>query len=76
MGHHINAIIGSQQTLANLIERLGQPGPTEMAFGLSMVPLDERRLDLPAMSVEPSFDGFTYLTLKMGAEQEQFKILR
>jgi hypothetical protein len=29
-----------------LIKRLGQPGPTETAFGLSIVALDEQRLDL------------------------------
>jgi len=65
MGHHINAIIGSRQTLAKLIERFGQPGPAELAFGLCIVPLDERRLDLLAMSVAPSFDGFTYLMREM-----------
>lgn len=71
MAHDINAIIGSRQTLANLIERLGRPGrpgPTELTFGLSIMPLDERRLDLLAMSVERPFDGFTYLKLKMADE--------
>lgn len=61
MGHHINAIIGSRISLAPLISKLGGPPPTELDFGLVIVPLDEERLDALAMSDEGPHEGFTYL---------------
>ena len=62
MGHHINALIGRRSVLTSLIDRLGAPAPTELPFELVIVPLDERRLDILALSTAPAFDGFTYLT--------------
>ena len=62
MGHHINALIGTNEALRSLAKRLGSPAPTELSFGLVIIPLDEQRLDDLAMSVEPAIDGFTYLT--------------
>ncbi len=62
MGHSINAVIGNQKALAPLITQLGAPDPTELDFGLVIVPLDEARLDALAVSEEASYDGFTYLT--------------
>lgn len=67
MGHRINALIGSPQTLAGLAARLGPPEPTRIAFGLSIVPLDEQRMDAIATSGEPAFEGFTYLDPGMAA---------
>jgi hypothetical protein len=68
MGHHINAVIGSSKALASLADRLGSPDPVELPFDLVIIPLDEQRLDAIAMSVEPAFDGFTYLTPTMARE--------
>lgn len=62
MGHQINAIIGSERTLLGLAARLGPPRPTEVGLNLWALPLNEQRLDMMAMSVEPRFDGFTYLS--------------
>jgi hypothetical protein len=62
MGHHINALIGTNEALKGLVTRLGPPAPTELSFGLVIIPLDEQRLDDLAMSIEPAIDGFTYLT--------------
>lgn len=61
MGHSINALIGARQTLSDLIERFGTPWPTELGFGLVIVPLDEGRLDALAMSEQPVCEGFNYL---------------
>lgn len=68
MGHHINALIGTHQALENFVIRLGSPAPTELPFGLVIIPLDEERLDAIAMSVETAIDGFTYLTPRMAQE--------
>lgn len=68
MVHCINALIGGRPALAPLIERFGPPDPTELPFGLVIVPLDERRLDALAMSNEPPLDGFTYLNPAMARE--------
>ena len=68
MGHHINALIGSHEALKTLVTRLGSPAPTELSFGLIIIPLDEQRLDAIAMSVESAIDGFTYLTPHMAEE--------
>lgn len=68
MGHHINALIGTREALKNFEVRLGSPPPTELPFGLFIIPLDEERLDAIAMSVEPAIDGFTYLTPRMAEE--------
>lgn len=68
MGHHINALIGTNEALKSFITRLGSPAPTELSFGLVIIPLDEQRLDAIAMSVEPAIDGFTYLTPLMAQE--------
>lgn len=68
MGHHINALIGSDEVLKGFVERLGSPAPTKLSFGLVIIPLDEQRLDAIAMSVEPAIDGFTYLTRLMAEE--------
>jgi hypothetical protein len=68
MGHFINAIIAQQQTLSGLAERFGQPEPTELAFGLVILPLDDTRLDQLALSSSAALDGFTYLTLEIGKE--------
>ena len=62
MGHHINALIGTNEALKSLVTRLGSPPPTELSFGLVIIPLDEQRLDAIAMSLEPAIEGFTYLT--------------
>lgn len=61
MGHHINALIGSEQTLASLAAKFGRPEATKIVSDLWILPLDEQRMDALAMSAEPSFDGFTYL---------------
>ena len=68
MTHHITAIVGTREALAPFIDRLGPPRPTALAFDLVIAPLDERRLDEIAMSTEPSFSGFTYLTPAMADE--------
>jgi len=65
MGHRINALIGTHEALKTLVTRLGSPAPTELSFGLVIIPLDERRLDAIAVSVESAIDGFTYLTPHM-----------
>lgn len=65
MGHRINALIGTHEALKALVTRLGSPAPTELSFGLIIIPLDERRLDAIAVSVESAIDGFTYLTPHM-----------
>lgn len=62
MGHHINALIGTNEALNSLVARLGPPAPTELSFGLVIIPLDEQRLDDLAISIEPAINGFTYLT--------------
>lgn len=61
MGHHINAVIGTRTTLAEIIRVVGSPDPTPLLFDLVIVPLDEARLDALSMSVEPAYEGFTYL---------------
>lgn len=68
MGHHINALIGTHEALQSVISRLGAPAPTELSFGLVIIPLDEQRLDDLAISTEPAIDGFTYLTPRMAHE--------
>ncbi len=68
MGHHINALIGTLEALKNFVTHLGSPAPTELSFGLVIIPLDEQRLDVIAMSVEPAIEGFTYLTPRMAQE--------
>lgn len=68
MGHHINALIGTNEALKGFVTRLGSPPPTELSFGLAIIPLDEQRLDAIAMSVEPAIEGFTYLTPLMAKE--------
>ncbi|MGF7146507.1 hypothetical protein FHS96_000116 [Sphingomonas zeicaulis] len=65
MGHHLTAIIGRHETVAALVRRLGAPDPVALDFDLLLVPLDEDRLDAIAMSREPRFDGFTYLSPTM-----------
>ena len=65
MGHHINALIGTPEALSSLAQRFSSPAPTEVPFGLIVIPLDEERLDEIAMSVEPAIEGFTYLTPTM-----------
>jgi len=68
MGHHINALIGTNEALKSFVTRLGSPAPTELSFGLVIIPLDEQRLEAIAMSVETAIDGFTYLTPLMAEE--------
>jgi hypothetical protein len=68
MGHHITALIGTNEALKVFVTRLGSPPPTELSFGLVIIPLDEQRLDAIAMSVEPAIEGFTYLTPLMAQE--------
>jgi hypothetical protein len=68
MGHHINALIGALEAMKNVAARFGSPAPTELSFGLVIIPLDEQRLDAIATSVEPAIDGFTYLTPRMAQE--------
>lgn len=68
MGHQINALIGTNEALKGLVTRLGPPAPTELSFGLVIIPLDEQRLNDLAMSKEPAIDGFTYLTPLMAQE--------
>ncbi|MEO0591412.1 MAG: hypothetical protein AAFZ11_12760 [Pseudomonadota bacterium] len=68
MGHHINALIGSRHTLAKLIDRFGTPEPTEVKFGLVIVPLDDRRLDEIGMWDEQPIGDFCYLKQSMADE--------
>lgn len=68
MGHHINAVIGTHEAVKSLAAKFGPPIPTELPSGLVIVPLDELRLDMIAMSVEPAIEGFTYLTPLMAQE--------
>lgn len=68
MAHSINALVGTNEALKSFIRRLGSPAPTELLFGLLIIPLDEQRLDTIAMSVEPAIDGFIYLTPPMAQE--------
>ena len=68
MGHHINAVIGAPRDLSALVDLLGEPRPTELPFGLVIVPLDEDRLDTISMSIEEALDGFTYLKPAMVAQ--------
>jgi hypothetical protein len=66
MGHCINALIGTPRALSELAERFGAPAPTELEFGLVILPLDEDRLDALATSTQATYAGFTYLTPAMG----------
>jgi hypothetical protein len=68
MGHHINGLIGSPQSLSGLASRFGHPAPTHLEHGLVIVPLDEQRLDALATSDEEAIEGFTYLTATMAGE--------
>ena len=68
MGHHINALIGTREALKSFTAKFASPAPTELPFNLVIIPLDEQRLDVIAMSVEPAIDGFTYLTPRMAEE--------
>lgn len=67
MGHHITALIGARSTPAGLTEWFGPPDPVEVAFGLVVLGLDERRLDALALSAEAVFEGFTFLTPALSA---------
>lgn len=68
MGHNINALIGRRETLSGLIEQFGAPAPTAINFDLVIVPFNEQRFDMLAVSTEPPFEGFKYLTPKMADE--------
>ena len=68
MGHQINALIGSRRTLAKLIGRFGAPEPTEVPFGLVIVPLDDRRLDETGMWGDQPIGDFCHLTQSMADE--------
>ena len=65
MGHRINAIIGGEQTLIELIEFFGLPLPIKLDFDLILIGLDEQRLDMLATDEAASYEGFTYLTAKI-----------
>ncbi|MEM7666985.1 MAG: hypothetical protein AAF250_14100 [Pseudomonadota bacterium] len=68
MGHHINALIGNRRTLAKLIDRFGAPEPTEVPFGLVIVPLDDRRLDELGIWDERPIGDFCHLNQSMADE--------
>ncbi|QZH74541.1 MAG: hypothetical protein JY451_12860 [Erythrobacter sp.] len=65
MGHFLTAIIGSETTLGQFSEMFGSPFPTAIPFGLWVLPLNEQRLDLLAMSGDRTFEGFEYLSPKI-----------
>lgn len=65
MGHFINALIGTSEALSYFVAHLGTPAPTELPFGLVIIPLNERRLDSISMSDGHPIEGFTYLTPAM-----------
>ena len=65
MGHNLRAVIGRPENLGGFATRWTQPGPTDLPFGLQIIPLDERRMDELATFFEPSFEGFDYLNITL-----------
>ena len=61
MGHQITALIGTRQGLGRLIEQFAPPAPTELSYGLIIVPLGELRLDLLTEQWSTAVPGFAYL---------------
>lgn len=63
MGHSINAVIGSVETVTKIVVASGSTAATALPFGLAIAPLGHVQID-KLTGLEPSVvgDGFRYLS--------------
>ena len=68
MGHNISAIIAGAEIAEAFAEVADAPPPTELPFGLGIVPLSDRQFDrITDLKPGPYVDGFAYLSARLTA---------
>ena len=68
MGHSIAAVIAGAEIAAELAAVADAPAPTELPFGLVIVPLSDCQFDrITDLQPGPYVDGFAYLSTRLTA---------